>query len=262
MPYKPCPLRFVYWDKSKPKKVLEGRGTGALFRDSIKQGGTTRSLSSSPHRPLNASWASPCACVVANKTTRQPILPQMGAWKCFGHRHRLPVAPCRDSKRLVVDWASRCQMPSTLVPVFEDIDHALAQAFIFTEAAIKNSDDMLGEHGSRASMIKLNNSLASCFDFSQLIYKIPTQQQVGAFLQVCEILHPILASTEWPSKYEFPLVVHSWPKPTEWKDLAQEYVLLCLRLRNAKTYWPGSPKEQTAKNSKTMQKKNNKNAHK
>ena len=138
-------------------------------------------------------------------------------------------------------------MPSTLPIVFEDIDEALRQAFDLLSRTVKECGSILGSSGSRESMLKLHESMALCFDLEHLIRSPPTKQHIEAFLDVCRRLRPILASTEWPSELEFPLVKHKWPKESQWKDLAIEYARLCLRLRHAKKYYPrDKPKDVTS----------------
>lgn len=127
---------------------------------------------------------------------------------------------------------SRCLLPESVPLVFADLDDGLQAASHFLNALGAEEDAVFGQEGTNAGMARALRAMCACFDWGRLVGDglVPTANDLAEFEVLARLLDPYLQYTEWPSKENFPEVLHGWPPPEE---LKVQYVVLMHRLRAA-----------------------------
>ena len=141
-----------------------------------------------------------------------------------------PGARFRPDVRAHASDCSSCILPSTLPQLLLEIDSAMSAAMAFLRKLLHEERQMFGPEGMSASMAKLNQCIARCFDWGRLVRSSPTADDIVAFKEAYELLSPYLRHTEWPNQAEFPNVVHGWPDS---RTMQYQYSVLVQRVRLA-----------------------------
>lgn len=126
---------------------------------------------------------------------------------------------------------SRCQLPSSTLSMFKEVDGALTAASVFLQHLVEEEEKLLGSEGANAGYNRVIKAVSKCFDFSRMVHVVPTAEDVKEFGFAAKMLLPYLRHTEWPSSDEFPDVRHAWPSVPH---LQIQYVMLMSRLRQAR----------------------------
>lgn len=172
-----------------------------------------------PPSPVKWTWIQlPQGCPVEGSRFRREIRSVQGGGRC-----------------------SRCILPQYLPQTFRELDSALKAASLFIEALLLQEEKLFGLEGMSAGMAEATALMSQCFDWGRLTVEKPNAADIVAFRRLNDMLAPYLRLSEWPSRDEFPDVVHGWP---DGNTIAVQYSLLLSRLRAAfdrrvfPSWWP------------------------
>ena len=105
----------------------------------------------------------------------------------------------------------------------------MSAAACFLANASKASEGLYGVEGMNAGMLRATEAMCQCFDWGRLISEVPGADDIVQFGVLAQLLLPYLQHTEWPSKEEFPNVLHTWPSQQAFGCLILVVVILLPR---------------------------------
>jgi hypothetical protein len=106
---------------------------------------------------------------------------------------------------------SRCRVHPRLPALLEEIDNALRATIAFIGDLETEGAKLYGSEGYNAGMERALRAMNYCFDWVQWVKRRITKKSVDEFGVLCEMLHPLLRQTTYPSQADFPDVQHAWP---------------------------------------------------
>ena len=117
------------------------------------------------------------------------------------------------------------------------MDAALRSISSFASSLLRSCEEYWGSVGIQPHVKEALEAMVDCWDLEHLLWNTPTSTQLAAFGRLAEMLRPFMKFFRWPSKEEYPYVQHLWPTQA---DLAQQYLILCERLRQRARLKPWS----------------------
>jgi hypothetical protein len=117
------------------------------------------------------------------------------------------------------------------------MDAALRSISSFASSLLRSCDEYWGSVGIQPQVKEALEAMVDCWDLEHLLSNEPNSTQLAAFGRLAEMLRPFMRFFRWPGKQEYSYVQHLWPTQA---DLAQQYLLLCERLRQRARLKPWS----------------------
>ena len=232
-----------------PSRLVEQEPRAYRKNIDIKHGMLPTSMSSEMFRPsirgprqAAASRADSCKHHLLLRTRECPPVYGRMHSKSHCYHFRRKITSLKDriwTGTCTCQWKSRCQVPTEIYIISQQMDEALVSVEKVLDAMEKELTSLFGSVGMCPEMVNLYEAGAVCFDWKFLAMNRPSTAHIHAFKELAAALAPLIRHTYLPTAHEHPNLPRQYPRQDA---LMYQYMVLSARLRrfvNGEVVVPG-----------------------